>query len=313
MKISFIIPVYNRPEELLELLTSISRQKGIEFEVVVVEDGSSRTSEHICSEFEKTMPIKYIKQENTGPGPARNRGEQNSNGDWLIFLDSDCILPDGYAEIVKKEIEAGNFDCFGGPDKAHDSFNSIQKAIGYAMSSILTTGGIRGGKEKLDVFYPRSYNLGVKKEAFVFINGFSEMRYGEDLDFSMRLLENGFTTKLLKNAFVYHKRRNNFVSFFKQVYNSGVARINLEMRHPKTIKFVHWLPALFVLGHLAILILAFLCPAILFLLTIVPVVILIHAAIYTKEVKTSFLAVIASFVQLFGYGTGFLKRYFLRK
>ena len=313
MHYSFIIPVYNRPEELFELLTSISCQKQDGFEVIVVEDGSSISSEQVCLKFRNIFNIIYIRQENTGPGLARNAGAQVAKGEWLIFLDSDCILPDEYLEIVNKEIENAGFDCFGGPDKAHESFNSIQKAIGYAMSSILTTGGIRGGKEKMDKFYPRSYNLGVKKMAFSSVNGFSEMRFGEDLDFSMRLLEKGFRTKLLKEAYVFHKRRNNFKSFFKQVYNSGIARINLEMRHPETIKLVHWLPTFFVMGHFLIVIFAIFYPELLFLLTIVPVVILIHATIKTKEIKTSFLAVIASFVQLFGYGSGFIKAFIFRK
>ena len=313
IKISIIIPVYNRPEELSELLMSISRQNNNDFEVIVVEDGSTVSSEQVCLDFKSKIDIQYITQNNTGPGIARNTGANKSEGDWLIFLDSDCILPDDYLEIVNEKIVNESFDCFGGPDKAHESFNSIQKAIGYAMSSILTTGGIRGSIEKMDKFYPRSYNLGVKKDVFASINGFSEMRFGEDIDFSMRLLEKGFTTKLLKEVFVYHKRRNNFNSFFKQVYNSGIARINLEIRHPKTIKLVHWLPSFFVIGNLLIALSALLSPTLLLLLTVIPVVILIHSATQTKEFKTSILAVVASFVQLFGYGLGFIKALIFRK
>jgi glycosyltransferase involved in cell wall biosynthesis len=187
---SIIIPIYNRPNELSELLSSISNQQENDFEVIVVEDGSSISSESVCASFQNRLPNQYITQANGGPGIARNTGVKYAKGKWFIFLDSDTLLPDKYLEIVKSNIETFNFDCYGGPDKAHSEFNTIQKAISYSMSSTLTTGGIRGGKENLDVFYPRTYNLGVKKEIFDFLKGFSNMRYGEDLDFSMRLLEN---------------------------------------------------------------------------------------------------------------------------
>jgi len=312
LNISIVIPVFNRPEELSELLNSIANQDCNDFEVIVVEDGSTNISETVCRNFQHKIPLQYIKQENKGPGIARNTGAIYAKGNWIIFLDSDCILPNNYLKIVKKEIITDRFDCFGGPDMAHTSFNSIQKAIGYAMSSILTTGGIRGAKESFDIFYPRSFNLGVKKEIFNSLSGFSDMRYGEDLDFSMRLLKKGFSTQLLKNVYVFHKRRNNFVSFFKQVHNSGIARINLENRHPGTIKPVHCLPTLFIFGNLLIIALAFIIPLILIFLAVFPALILIHAAIKTKEVKTTLLAVIASFVQLFGYGSGFFKALILK-
>lgn len=310
---SFIIPVYNRPEELQELLETITIQSINDFEVVVVEDGSQKTSDAVCKLFYNRISINYIVQNNKGPGLARNYGAEKATGRWLIFLDSDCLLPANYLEIIDNEVACEEFDCFGGPDKAHSTFNTIQKAIGYAMSSVLTTGGIRGAKENLDIFYPRSYNLGVRNSVFAAMDGFSDMRFGEDLDFSMRLLEKGYSTRLIKKAFVYHKRRNNFRSFFKQVFNSGIARINLEIRHPKTLKPVHWFPLLFILGHLGIIALAFINPLILLLLLIVPTTILFHALYITKEINTAILAVPATFTQTFGYGLGFLKALFLRK
>lgn len=309
---SFIIPVYNRPDELQELLETIALQKINDFEVVVVEDGSQKKSDHICKEFSRQFPVQYIEQDNTGPGPARNHGAEKAMGRWLIFLDSDCMLPADYLEIVDAEAQSEEFDCFGGPDKAHPTFNTIQKAIGYAMSSVLTTGGIRGAREKLDIFYPRSYNLGVRKSVFMAIHGFSSMRFGEDLDFSMRLLEKGYSTRLIKKAFVFHKRRNNFRSFFKQVFNSGIARINLEIRHPHTLKPVHWLPALFVLGHLALLVLAVKTPLLLLLFLVVPLVLFVHALKVTRELNTSLWVIPAAFTQFFGYGLGFLKAFVLR-
>ncbi|MCL2074694.1 MAG: glycosyltransferase [Marinilabiliaceae bacterium] len=310
---SFIIPVYNRPDELSELLESICNLQGTDFEVIVVEDGSTNLSEDICLKFRHQLSIQYIFQTNLGPGLARNKGAQSAAGDWLIFLDSDTILPTNYLSNLKKELETCDFDCFGGPDKAHQSFNAVQKAIGYSMTNILTTGGIRGGDEKMDKFYPRSYNLGVKKTVFLQLGGFSEMRFGEDLDFSMRLLENGYKTRLLKDVFLFHKRRNNFVSFFKQVFNSGIARINLGIRHPQTIKLVHWFPAFFVVGHFFIAVLSILYPILLILLSLAPIILFFDSLLYNKSLKISFLTVVASFVQIFGYGLGFLKAFILRK
>lgn len=309
---SFIIPVYNRPEELRELLETIALQSFNDFEVVVVEDGSEIKSDQVCKDFSNRFVVQYIEQDNTGPGPARNHGAEKATGRWLIFLDSDCMLPADYLMTVDAEAQCEEFDCFGGPDKAHPTFNTIQKAIGFAMSSVLTTGGIRGARENLDIFYPRSYNLGVRKSVFMAIQGFSSMRFGEDLDFSMRLLEKGYSTRLIKKAFVFHKRRNNFRSFFKQVFNSGIARINLEIRHPHTLKPVHWLPSLFVLGHLFLLLIAVKVPLLLLLLLIVPMILLVHALQMTRELATSLWVIPATFTQTFGYGLGFLKAFVLR-
>lgn len=310
---SIIIPVYNRPDELKELLDSVAGQLCRDFEVLIVEDGSEVKSEFLTFQYEQQFPINYIYQSNQGPGPARNTGAQQAKGRWLIFLDSDCILPADYLSIISKEVESEDFDCFGGPDKPHPDFNTIQKAIGYAMSSVLTTGGIRGAKENLDIFYPRSYNLGVRNSVFNALKGFTNMRFGEDLDFSMRLLKKGYSTRLIKEAFVFHKRRNNFRSFFKQVFNSGIARINLEIRHNGTLKFVHWIPSLFVAGHLLIIAGSFVNPWYLLFLLVVPIILLIHAHHVTREIKTAIWAVPAAFTQTFGYGLGFLEALISRK
>jgi glycosyltransferase involved in cell wall biosynthesis len=310
---SIIIPVYNRPEELRELLESVAEQICRDFEVIIVEDGSVVKSEVLALQYEPQFPINYIFQSNQGPGPARNTGSLQAKGRWLIFLDSDCILPVDYLEIINQEVKCEEFDCFGGPDKPHPDFNTIQKAIGYAMSSVLTTGGIRGAKENLDIFYPRSYNLGVRNSVFNSLKGFTTMRFGEDLDFSMRLLKKGYSTRLIKEAFVFHKRRNNFRSFFKQVYNSGIARINLEIRHKGTLKPVHWIPSLFVAGHFMIFAGSIFNPFFLLMLLFVPVVLFVHAHHVTKEIKTAFWAVPAAFTQTFGYGLGFIEAFISRK
>ena len=311
--LSFVIPVYNRPQEIDELLESFTRQKENDFEIIVVEDGSTHTSQDIVEHWSSQLPVHYVCQENTGPGPARNTGARQAAGDWVIFLDSDCLLPEDYTEIVSSALKKADFDCFGGPDRAHEDFNATQKAIGHAMSSLLTTGGIRGGQQKMDKFYPRSFNLGVRTEAFLKIKGFSKMRFGEDLDFSMRLIEAGFTTTLLQDAWVWHKRRNNFQSFYKQVFNSGIARINLEARHRGTTKIVHLLPSLFTIGYPLAILLALFIPFFFFFVVVPPLAFLADALLSLKQLKPALLAVPASFTQLIGYGLGFLNAWIKRK
>ncbi len=303
-KYSIIIPVYNRPNEIKELLDSLLQISYNNYEVIIVEDGSEKKSEDICKEYKDKLNLTYYYQENTGPGPARNTGAALAKGEYLIFFDSDIIVPEKYFEILNKEVN--NIDSFGGPDMAHESFSPIQKAISYSMTSKITTGGIRGGKKQLDKFYPRSFNLGVKREVFNDIKGYSKMRFGEDLDFSMRLLEKGYSSKLIIDAAVYHKRRNTFRSFYKQVYNSGIARINLYYRHPKSLKLVHVAPSLFVIGNVLLLISGIIYFPLLLLIFIAPLTFFIHALFSTRNLKVAFLSMIASMVQLFGYGLGFL-------
>ena len=222
-KFSFVIPVYNRLEEVEELLASMVSQSVKDFEVIIVEDGSQIKCEEICKKYEKKVDLKYFFKENTGPGQSRNYGVEKATGNYIIFLDSDCVLPNNYFEIVEALIKKDFVDAFGGPDKAHKDFSLLQKAINYSMTSFFTTGGIRGGSEKVDKFYPRSFNMGYSIDVYKKTNGFSKMRFGEDIDMSIRILENGFKTRLFKDAFVYHKRRTSLKQFFKQVFNSGIA------------------------------------------------------------------------------------------
>jgi glycosyltransferase involved in cell wall biosynthesis len=311
--ISFIIPVFNRPQEIDELLESISQQTFKDFEVIVVEDGSTLCSEEIVALWSSTLSMRYILQENTGPGPARNNGASESTGQWIVFLDSDCLLPPDYASRVASAIENGTFDCFGGPDRSHEKFNATQKAIGHVMSSTLTTGGIRGKKESMDKFYPRSFNLGVRTEVFSKLSGFSNMRFGEDLDFSMRLIMAGYKTTLVPEAWVWHKRRNTFRSFYKQVYNSGIARINLEARHPGTTKIVHLLPSFFTIAFPVILLLSLLSPIFLFFALFPLFAFFVDALFGLRQFKPALLAAPAAFTQLTGYGLGFINAWFKRK
>jgi glycosyltransferase involved in cell wall biosynthesis len=308
MYFSFIIPVYNRPDEIEELLESLSGQTySKEFEIVVVEDGSSILCGHIIDSFKDQLTISYYFKPNSGPGDSRNFGMRRAKGDYFLILDSDCILPDTYLESVAENLKREYVDCFGGPDNAHADFSVLQKAINYSMTSFLTTGGIRGINERLEKFHPRSFNMGYSKEVFQKTNGFSSMRFGEDIDMSIRIIECGFKTRLIKEAFVYHKRRTSFKQFFKQVFNSGIARINLYKRHPQSLKMVHAAPAVFTIGCIVLVLLSVFC-SVLFLIPIGIHMLLLFfdSSIKNKSILIGSLSVITSYIQLFGYGTGFI-------
>lgn len=309
---SVIIPVYNRPDEVDELLDSLTSQTYKEFEVIVVEDGSSIPCKEVVDRYNEKLDIKYFSKANSGPGQTRNYGAERSKGDYLIILDSDCILPPGYFNTVEKELKDNPADAFGGPDKAHDSFTNIQKAINYAMTSFFTTGGIRGGKKKMDKFYPRSFNMGVKREVYEALGGFSKMRFGEDIDFSIRIFKGGYKCRLFPDAWVYHKRRTDLKKFFKQVHNSGIARINLYKKYPESLKPVHVLPALFTLGVIFLLLSALVCPYALLPIALFILIIFIDASINNRSISIGALAIIASFYQLIGYGTGFIRAWWKR-
>ncbi len=310
---SLIIPVYNRPDEVSELLESLVQQTYTDFEVIIVEDGSIVPCEDIVKAYESRLNIRYFSKQNEGPGLTRNYGAKVSGGEYLIFFDSDCIIPAKYMQIVDRSLNAHPLDAFGGPDQAHPSFTPVQKAISYSMTAFLTTGGIRGGKKKMDRFHPRSFNMGFSREVFQVTNGFSSMRFGEDLDMSLRILRSGFTTGLIPEAFVYHKRRTDFRKFFKQVHNSGIARINLHKRHPGSMKAVHFLPALFVIfSGIAVICAMFGWLFPLIVLNLYLLAILIDASMQSKSLYIGFLSVTATIVQHFGYGTGFIKAYWKR-
>ena len=308
MLFSIIIPVFNRPQEVDELLESLCTQTFKDFEVVVVEDGSSEKCDMVCQKYADHLPIKYYFKPNSGPGPSRNYGAERSQGEYLIILDSDVIVPDNYLEIIEKELKNQPCDAFGGPDRAHPSFTPIQKAINYSMTSFFTTGGIRGGKKKLDKFYPRSFNLGIKKSVYEVLGGFAPMRYGEDIDLSTRIFSNGYSCRLFPDAFVYHKRRVKFSSFFRQVKHSGEARVILKNKYPETFKLVHLLPAAFAVGNLVLVLLGVFChwlwfaPILLYCLMV-----FCDSLMKNKSLKVALLSVPAAYVQLFGYGLGFLE------
>jgi GT2 family glycosyltransferase len=307
---SVIVPVYNRPEEIDELLGSLELQTRKSFEVIVIEDGSTLPCESIACKYSISLNLKYFYKENSGPGPSRNFGASKSQGDYLIFFDSDCVIPETYFEEIGKELSLSPLiGAFGGADKASPAFTTIQKAISYSMTSFLTTGGIRGGSKRLDKFYPRTFNLGVKKDVFDKIGGFSTMRYGEDIDFSIRVLKAGYECRLFPRAWVYHKRRTDLRKFFKQVYHSGVARIDLYQLYPESLKLVHVLPAIFTLGSIALLITSFFLPCVLFLFAFYALLIFVDSLFRYKSIRIAFLSIITCYIQLYGYGTGFIKSF----
>lgn len=312
MRYSIIIPVYNRPDEVDELLNSLTQQTVRDFEVIVVEDGSSVTCEHVVKRYEQQLNIRYFNKPNSGPGQTRNYGAERSSGEYLLILDSDCILPPGYLAAIEEELKRQPADAFGGPDRAHDSFTSTQKAINYAMTSFFTTGGIRGGKKKMDKFYPRSFNMGLKADVYRALGGFSKMRFGEDIDLSIRIFKGGYSCRLFPEAWVWHKRRTDLKKFFKQVCNSGIARINLYKKYPESLKVVHLLPAVFTLGVVFVLLSSLICPYALLLLAMFAIIIFTDSSIRNRSLWIGLLSVLAAFIQLTGYGSGFLSAWWKR-
>ncbi|NOQ26392.1 MAG: glycosyltransferase [Bacteroidales bacterium] len=312
IKFSVIIPVYNRPDELKELLESLKNQTAKNFEVVIVEDGSTLKSDSIVKDYQIDLNIKYFFKTNSGPGQSRNYGSERAEGDYHVFFDSDCIIPERYFEIVNKRLSEEPVDAYGGPDMAHPDFTPIQKSINYSMTSFFTTGGIRGGMKDEKKFHPRSFNMGFTKEVFEKTKGFSKMRFGEDVDMSLRIIENNFSTTLIKDAAVYHKRRVDFKKFFKQVYNSGIARINLYKRHPQSLKIVHFLPASFLSGTILLLLLSFVSIYFLTPLGLFALIIFFDSLRLNKNVKVALLSIVSSFIQLSAYGIGFIKSFIKR-
>ena len=312
MRYSLIIPVYNRPEEVDELLESLTKQTFTDFEVLVVEDGSDRPCREVAAKYEDLLFMEYYAKPNSGPGQTRNYGAGRSSGEYLIVLDSDCVLPPGYLQAVEDELQREPADAFGGPDRAHESFTDMQKAISYAMTSFFTTGGIRGGKKKMDKFYPRSFNMGVRKEVYLRLGGFSKMRFGEDIDFSIRIFKAGYRCRLFPGAWVWHKRRTDLKKFFKQVHNSGIARINLYKKYPDSLKVVHLLPGVFTLGTAALLLGTVVCPWSLAPLVLYALLVCLDSTVQNRSLHIGLLSVAAAFVQLIGYGTGFWRAWWRR-
>jgi len=309
LSLSFIIPVYNRPDEVNELLESFVNLDGeFDYEIIIVEDGSNITSKEVVDSYSEVLNISYYFKANSGPGDSRNFGMKKAKGNYFIILDSDCLLPNQYLKTVFNNLNTNYADCFGGPDAAHKSFTSLQKAINFVMTSFITTGGIRGGKASDKKFQPRSFNMGISKEAFEASKGFGVIHPGEDPDLSIRLNKLGFTTKLYNDAFVYHKRRISWSKFYTQVHKFGLVRPILNHWHPSTNRLVFWLPTLFCLLFIASIIFAILGYKLFILLFgLYFLTAFLLALITTKSFIVAIQSILAICVQFFGYGYGFLK------
>lgn len=333
MKYSIIVPVFNRPDEVDELLLSLLNQTFTDFEVIIVEDGSQKPCDEVCNKYADRLDLHYFMKPNSGPGQSRNYGAERAKGEYLLILDSDVVLPKGYLNAIEEELKREPADAFGGPDAAHESFTDTQKAISYSMTSFFTTGGIRGGKKKLDKFYPRSFNMGIRRDVYMELKGFSKMRFGEDIDFSIRIFKAGKRCRLFPEAWVWHKRRTDFRKFYRQVYNSGVARINLYKKYPESLKLVHLLPMVFTVGIIFLVLLLciglffsfapslssaskaigiFLCICAIIPVLLYSLLILLDSTLQNKSIKIGFLSIRAAFVQLMGYGFGFLEAWWKR-
>nr|WP_314497201.1 glycosyltransferase [uncultured Chryseobacterium sp.] len=311
--ISIIVAIFNRRDELFELLNSLTFQTDKIFEIIIVDDGSLIDLKPTVHSFDGILDIKYFRKDNSGPGLSRNYGSKRASGEWLVFVDSDVIVEKDYIQNIKKDILTIPCDAFGGADKAHRGFNLMQKAISYSMTSVFTTGGIRGNKKAVSKFQPRSFNMGVKRAVFNQVGGFSEMRIGEDPDLSMTLWENGFTTAFFDTIAVYHKRRVDFGKFSKQIYQFGCARPILNQRHPKYVKISFAFPTLFFLGYILGFIEYFILGrgTVLAFYGLYTFMVLIHALIVTKNIAIAGMAVISTYIQMFSYGYGFLKSWIL--
>ena len=331
MKYSIIVPVFNRPDEVDELLQSLVGQTLKDFEVVIVEDGSEKPCKDVCDKYAGKIDLKYFMKKNSGPGQSRNYGAERANGEYLIVLDSDVVLPEYYLKAVDDELRREPADAFGGPDCAHNSFTETQKAISYSMTSFFTTGGIRGGKKKLDKFYPRSFNMGIRRDVYMRLGGFSKMRFGEDIDFSIRIFKAGCKCRLFPEAWVWHKRRTDMRKFFRQVYNSGIARVNLYKLYPESLKLVHLLPMVFTVGVILLFLVAcfgrimmvygnpadfyswyYLVVGALSPILFFSLLIFIDSSIRNKSLPIGFISIGAAFVQLTGYGFGFISAWWKR-
>ena len=313
IKFSIVIPVYNRPDEVAELLESLTKQTDKGFEVLVIEDGSSVPCEDICKQYADKLDLHYYFKPNSGRSETRNYGMERATGDWFIIYDSDVIVPPQYIATVRAELAKNPVDCYGGPDAADDSFSDVQKAINYSMTSVMTTGGIRGATKNKDKFSPRSFNMGISRKCFETVGGYKNM-IGEDIDMSIRIQQAGFKTTLIPEAYVYHKRRVDLMKFFRQVNTFGKGRVLLGEMHPGSLKLVHLLPAVFVIGNIGLVLLTiglafvigywsllFLAPIVLFVCGI-----FCESLIKNRSMKIALLSIVAAYMQLFGYGTGFL-------
>jgi glycosyltransferase involved in cell wall biosynthesis len=308
MLYSVIIPVFNRPQEVRELLQSLTQQSYKQFEVLIIEDGSTKTCEDVVGEYINQLDLHYYFKENSGQGFSRNFGFKLAKGDYLVVFDSDCLVPEHYFQAVTNFLQKNKIDFWGGPDKAHPEFSDIQKAINFSMTSVLTTGGIRGREKHMGTYHPRSFNMGISREAFESSGGYKITRMGEDIEFSVRLGKLGFTSAFIKEAYVFHKRRTSLSEFFKQLRFFGRARINIGRFYPDEVKPVHWLPLAFLTGLLISILLLLMgiswLPAGVYM--VYAFSLFLSGLLREKNIKVAFLGTLAAYIQLTAYALGFL-------
>ncbi|NBC83893.1 MAG: glycosyltransferase [Bacteroidetes bacterium] len=309
-KYSIVIPVYNRPIEVYELLQSLTEQQFKNFEVLIIEDGSGDKSEDVVKQFREKLDIKYHFKANSGPGNSRNFGMQKATGDYVMLFDSDCLIPPDYFKNLENVLNGRPLDAFGGPDNAHISFSDVQKAINYAMTSFLTTGGVRGKKSKLDKFQPRSFNMGLSKEVIEKVGGFSDIHPGEDPDLSFRIMDAGFKVGLIEEAYVYHKRRIDFSKFSRQVYKFGVVRVILMKWYPKRKSLVYFFPSIFVFGLIGLIASGiFITPWFLTPIGLYILLLFVDSLAQSGRLNIACMSVMASFIQLTCYAYGFTQSF----
>lgn len=311
MLYSIIVPVYNRPDEIKELLDSLLAQTVKPFELLIIEDGSKERCDHLLDHYRSFFTIHYYYKPNTGRSDTRNYGMERATGDYQLFFDSDVILPPFYFERLQAAMNDDYCDCFGGPDAADASFSDMQKAVNHSMTCFWTTGGIRGGKAVMEKFCPRTFNMGLSKKVYDTVGGFEDMM-GEDIDLSLRIRKAGFRIRLIREAFVYHKRRVNLVRFFKQVNNFGQARIWLQIKHPGSLRIVHMLPAMMLIFGVLLLLVSIMFPWLLLLPLSYLLLIFFDSLLKNKSLKVAFFSVMTAVVQIAGYGTGFLKAFWFK-
>lgn len=316
MYFSIVVPTFGRPDEVTELLESLVNQQYKEFEVILADGSSDNTVKQIADKYITRLILKHLHRPGLGISESRNLGVKNARGEIIVFFDSDCIIPPQYLEIVKTSLLAFPLDAYGGPDKADHSFNNTQKAISYAMTSLFTTGGIRGKKKHVGQYQPRSFNMGIRKDVFNALGGYSGLKVSEDIDLSIRLVKSGYRSGLLDDAYVFHKRRSTFYKFFRQVLSFGSGRIDLQLRHGDALKLVHLLPSLFTTYFFGGIIFSLFSKCFFWFwlssLLTYSVAVLIDSSVQNRSLKVGFMSVYAAFVMLIGYGLGMIKAVFLR-
>ena len=310
---SVIVPVYNRPQEIHSLLACLAIQAYKNFEVIVVESGSSIKSEDVVKIYSSKINVRYFLRGNDGQGFSRNYGMSQAKGEFFIILDSDVLLDPDFIENIHMGIQDAGLDAYGGPDKLHPAATDMQKAVNYSMTSFLTTGGIRGSKKNKGKFYPRSFNMGISRKVYEATGGYKLPFMGEDIELSARIMTLGFKIGLIENAYVYHERKKDLKSYYKQMQWFGRARININRFFPNTFKIIHLVPVLFVsylIGTFTIMALHWQIGYALSLpLQIFFFCVFVDSLFQYHDLKVALYSIPTVFIQLYGYAIGMLQEF----